>query len=106
MEKKEIKSKLKEIISKGGKMLTFLIIFAFGYIACDLYHKSKEKPPVILSEPKLTKRLKNVSVAINERNELMIIDRSNGSYEIYQDSIGKCIFNLYANIIHSKYQGQ
>ncbi len=106
MEKEKIKSKISEIITKGGKLLTFLVIFAFGYIASDLYHKAKEKPPVLLSEPKVTKRLSKISVAINERNELMIIDRSNGSYEIYQDSIGKCIFNLYANSIHSKYNGQ
>jgi hypothetical protein len=106
METQKVKSKISEIVLKVGKVLLFLFIFTLGYIACDIYHKAKKEPSEAPSEAKVTKTIGKVSVAINERNELMIIDRTNGSYEIYEDSIGKCIFNLYANIIYSKYQGQ
>jgi hypothetical protein len=105
MEKAQIKSKISEIILKGGKVLLFLFIFTLGYVVCDIYHRAKKEPGVT-SVAKVTKTIGKVSVAINERNELMIIDRTNGNYEIYQDSVGRCIFNLYANSIQSKYEGQ
>lgn len=106
MEKAQIKSKISEIVLKARKVLLFVGIFTLGYIACDLYHRVKKEPGEDPSEVKITKTIGKVSVAINERNELMIIDRTNGSYRIYQDSIGRCIFNLYANSIQSKYEGQ
>ena len=104
MEKAQIKSKISEIILKGGKVL-LVGIFTLGYVVCDIYHRAKKEPGVT-SVAKVTKTIGKVSVAINERNELMIIDRTNGNYEIYQDSVGRCIFNLYANSIQSKYEGQ
>jgi hypothetical protein len=106
METQKVKSKISEIALKAGKALLFLCIFTLGYLACDIYHRAKKEPDAVQSEAKITKTIGKVSVAINERNELMIIDRTDGSYEIYQDSIGRCIFNLYANSIQSKYEGQ
>ena len=106
METPKVKSKISEIVLKAMKVLLFLCIFSLGYIACDIYHIVKKEPEAAHSEAKVSKTIGKVSVAINERNELMIIDRTDGSYEIYQDSIGRCIFNLYANTIQSKYEGQ
>jgi hypothetical protein len=37
-----------------------------------------------------------VNLAIDENNHLIIIDKKTGNYSIYQDSIGKTIFKLYA----------
>ena len=45
---------------------------------------------------KETIKLNAVSIAVNDRGELMIIDRTNGVYSIYQDSVGQEIFNIYA----------
>jgi len=104
METETPRSKTTEIFLKVGKTLLFLLTFSLGYIACDLYHLIKKKPEISHIEAKVTKTIGKISVAINERNELMIIDRTDGSYEIYQDSIGRCIFNLYANNIQSKYE--
>lgn len=106
MEKKEIKSVLLSYANKVGKAGIFAGIFIFGYICSDVYHriKNKETSSIEKSTPKITKTISKVSVAINERNELMIIDRTDGRYEIYQDSVGRCIFNLYANSIQTKYQ--
>jgi hypothetical protein len=42
------------------------------------------------------KTLKNTSVAVNENAELLIIDKKTGVYTIYSDSIGRVIFNVYA----------
>mgnify|MGYP000843853432 FL=1 len=37
-----------------------------------------------------------VNLAIDENNHLIVIDKKTGNYSIYQDSIGKTIFKLYA----------
>lgn len=42
------------------------------------------------------KTLNNTSVAVNEKEDLLIIDRKTGAYTIYSDSIGRVIFNIYA----------
>ncbi len=41
-----------------------------------------------------------VSTAIDERGELLIINRSDGTYKIYSDSVCTGIFNLKANKIY------
>ena len=44
------------------------------------------------------------SVAINERGELMMIDRKNGAYTLYDAPVGDMIFKLYANRIYSQHK--
>jgi hypothetical protein len=59
------------------------------------YNKSttkKEKPTY-----QVTKVLRsNVNLAIDESNNLIVIDNKTGNYTVYQDSIGITIFKLYA----------
>jgi hypothetical protein len=37
-----------------------------------------------------------VNLGIDENNHLIVIEKETGNYTIYQDSIGKTIFKLYA----------
>ena len=105
MERKEIFEKTSKVLKEALKILGFVGLVALGYILSELYHYSTaEKNKESVSSPKVTKTIRQTSVAINERNELMIIDRTTGEYEIYQDSIGQSIFNLYATRIQSEYQ--
>lgn len=41
-----------------------------------------------------------VSIAVNESNELLVIDRKTGKYIIYSDQIGMTIFKMYTNRIY------
>jgi hypothetical protein len=41
-----------------------------------------------------------VSIAVNESNELLIIDRKTGKYITYSDQIGTTIFEMYTNRIY------
>lgn len=100
MEKQEIISRTKEFLHKVGKALLFSFAVILGYSVCEIYHYTKEKP----SAAKEVKKISETSVAINERGEMMIIDRKTGEYTVYQDSVGKSIFVLYANGIQSKYE--
>jgi len=47
----------------------------------------------------------NVSIAVNESNELLLIDRTTGKYEMYSDSIGMSIFKMYSNRIYQTAKG-
>ena len=56
------------------------------------------KNSITRNKPSSIKR-EEVSLAIDERNNLLIIKKSDGTYTTYQDSIGYMIFNLYAKNI-------
>ena len=43
-----------------------------------------------------------VSVAINEKNQLILIDKETGEYQIYSDSVGLNILKIYAKSIVSQ----
>jgi hypothetical protein len=45
---------------------------------------------------KSVKTEENVSVAVNEKNQLILIDKETGEYQIYSDSVGLNILNVYA----------
>jgi hypothetical protein len=42
---------------------------------------------------------KEVRIAIDSEDKLIIMDRKTGGYTIYSDSIGKIIFKMYASKI-------
>jgi len=101
MNKEKIILFLKDSFDKIKKIFLFLILISLGYSVCELYHYTIK--PKTVKVIKKTKNAKETSVAINDRGELMLIDRITGEYEIYQDSIGRSIFSIYANSMQSKY---
>ncbi len=92
-----VKSKVKMLANHVGKIGIIVIAISVGFFAGELYYKSKDtsekKLPMDLKE---VHTLKQTSIAINERDELLIIDRQGGSYEIYDSQVGKVVFKLYA----------
>ena len=46
-----------------------------------------------------------ISIAVNESNELIMIERGTGKYIVYSDLIGQTIFGMYANRIHQEANG-
>jgi hypothetical protein len=73
------------MVIAAAMVIGFLIGYYYWYMSVKT---SIQKKP---------KTLNTVSIALNDRSELMIIDRANGVYTIYQDSVGLEIFNLYAS---------
>jgi uncharacterized cupredoxin-like copper-binding protein len=43
-----------------------------------------------------------ISIAVNESGELIMIERATGKYIVYSDAIGQTIFGMYANRIHQE----
>ena len=93
---------LKETAQKGLTVGIVAVSIIGGIFAHKIYAKLNEDKPckstIIYPEMKV---MTNTSVAVNERGELMLIDRKNGTFQIYQDSIGKAIFKMYANKMYS-----
>jgi hypothetical protein len=91
-------TKAKYVANHIGKILIILIAISVGFVIGGMYTRAnetvEEKAPL---DMKLVHKLKETSIAINERSELMIINRQTGTYEIYEDSIGKVVFGLYAS---------
>jgi hypothetical protein len=102
--KTSVSERLKSVTKNLGKISIIIIAMVIGFVAGDVYHrimKSEDEKPVPMAQKKINS-LRETSVAINERNELLIIDRQNGEYEIYQDSVGQVIFRLYASQMASE----
>jgi hypothetical protein len=93
-----VKSKLKMLGNNVGKVTVIVVAISIGFFTGEFYYKSKntseKKLPMDL---KTVHTLKQTSIAINERDELLIIDRQGGSYEIYDSQVGKVVFRLYAS---------
>ena len=94
-----------KLINFGGKLRSFFKNIAiYGVIvACTIaayfigvFHNKMTTKPI---EPKIEVvkvKKSQVNLAIDENNHLIIINKESGNYTIYQDSIGKTIFKLYA----------
>lgn len=56
------------------------------------YMFNNEKPGVAEPRPE---PVSHISVAINQKGELMIVDRENGTYQVFSDTVGRAIYELY-----------
>lgn len=100
---KELKTKLKNAAITAGKVTIILASMAIGFGISQLYtFYSKDSKPEQAAQIGFGVGLSKTSIAINERSELMIIDRETGKYTVYSDSVGRSIFNLYASQFYAK----
>ena len=99
METKSLKEKvskmLKKLLDISLYALGIVVAFIIGFYCNQLtdYYKTRYSK---LPDPH---PIEYISVAITDRNELLIIDKSNQTIDIYPDSIGLMIFKSYANNI-------
>ena len=70
---------------------TLVAGFGLGYYFQELKVKPKAVNETILN--------KEVRIAIDSEDKLILMDRKSGQYIIYSDSVGKTIFKMYANKI-------
>lgn len=99
METNELKEKannlLKKLIDISLYILGIIVAFVIGFYSNQLsdYYASKSNK---LTSPHTSD---NISVAVTEHNELLIIDKQTQSIEVYSDTVGIMIFKSYANRI-------
>jgi hypothetical protein len=99
----QIKERLKKAIDTMGRVTIIAAALLIGFGAGKMYSLYVGKPSAtsagMMPRPS---SMNETSIAVNERGELMVIDRRNGSYQIYSDSVGRSIFNLYAGQMYAK----
>jgi hypothetical protein len=94
--------KLKSFLETTRKVVNKLflyVVIAGSIIAAYLFgaeHTKLTQKPVKHKVEVLKIKKSDVNLAIDEDNHLIIINNKTGNYTMYQDSIGKTIFKLYA----------
>jgi hypothetical protein len=98
----EMKGKLGMYVKNLGTVAIIVGALFLGAFARDIYVKATTKPDTITETiiSQKPRAIKETSIAINERGELMIIDRTDGSCQLFEDSVGKVIFDMYAARIY------
>jgi hypothetical protein len=91
------KKRIKEISIKVAKYLTISLVIVSSFFLGRL-NKELSQVDVEIESFKSVSR-SEVNIAIDERNNLIVIDIESGNYTIYEDSIGQSIFKLYAKNI-------
>lgn len=76
-------------------MLIVALVLGFGigystYKVQDIYTSAFTNPYTNI------KSIGEVSVAVNDDRDILIISKSTGEYQVYSDTVGMTIFKLYA----------
>lgn len=106
--------KIKEAFEKAKpavtKVVRFTIItvalvasFLVGRFTENYKQKKNAEQEMEIISPMTRVQKEDVNIAIDETNNLIIIDEESGKYTIYQDSIGHAIFKLYARSIWTQH---
>lgn len=96
---KEGLNKLNNVLKTAGKVTIVIVAMGVGFMSGEIYRNYQNH--IKMTNMQESKKTDATSVAINERGELMIIDRTKGTYTVYENQIGTMIFNLYANKIYT-----
>ena len=91
--KEKIKQVMKQLSFYTVITVSLIVGFSIGYYY-DFVKRSYQKEPKFASVKK-----SEIKLAIDENNNLLIIRQNDGSYTVYQDSVGYTIFGLYAKNI-------
>ena len=93
----KLKKALKVAVNYSLIILGMSVFFTLGYYYKDLKSYANR------SKPEYIKR-SEVTIAIDENSNFMIIAKNDGTYTMMDDSIGRAIFDIYAKNIWSQHQ--
>lgn len=93
----KVKNTFKAVLNYSIIILGMSVFFTLGYYYKDLKSYSQK------SKPEYIKR-SEVTIAIDENSNFMIIAKNDGTYTMMEDSIGRAIFDIYAKNIWSQHQ--
>jgi hypothetical protein len=85
--------------------MNLIIVAAVGTVMFRLgiaYQNNKNKETKVENPYAHAYSPEEISIAVNESNELIMIERATGNYIVYSDAIGQTIFSMYANRIHQE----
>lgn len=100
MKKEDFIKFIKEI----GKHSVTVIIVVSAFFIGVLFERWKSSSDLPEKESQKIVERRDVSLAIDENDNLLMIDNGTGDYIIYKDSIGNAIFKLYAKNIWAQHK--
>jgi hypothetical protein len=93
---KENLNKLWEFTKKIINYAFLLIVLGTGFYIGKMY--TEYFPEEEKDEPTSST---DVSIAIDDKNRIFIIDKDSGEYQVLSDSVGVTIFKMYASRIYN-----
>lgn len=91
-------SKVSTVLKKIGSYTIILLALSSGFFLGRVSH---EILPKVETKPTV-KQASDISIAINESNQMMVIDKKTGKYDMFADSVGITIFRMYAGKIYQE----
>jgi hypothetical protein len=95
-------SKIMTTLKKVGSYTLILLALSSGFFLGRVSH---EILPKVEAKPTV-KQASDISIAINESNQMMVIDKKTGKYDMFADSVGITIFRMYAGKIYQEQAGK
>lgn len=100
---KQFFEKMKTLLKPVSNWVLFtaaiVVAFSLGYYYPSFQKMtSNDNAPAKFVEP-LT--LENCSVSVTDRGEMLIINRTNGEFDVYDEQVGLAVFKAYGNYVTS-----
>lgn len=102
--KENFKKILKNPIFKQiGNYVLIVLMLTIGFYSGRLsYRLEPRKEKTELNPFNDENKILTTSVAINEMNQLMVINKKSGKYQVYSYDVGKLIYKLYNNQFYNE----
>ena len=95
--------KKEKLIEIGKKVSHYALVISLIFFSFYIGRKSSSYPPKQVENPySHAFNQKEISIAVNESNELLLIEKKTGKYIVYSNEIGNTIFKMYASRIYAK----
>jgi hypothetical protein len=99
---KVTKEKVISLVKPALNVIVIVSLVATAFQLGSLYQSSKQSKTKVENPYAHAFSPEEISIAVNESNELIMIERATGKYIVYSDQIGQTIFGMYANRIHQE----
>lgn len=96
------REQINKIIKTVSHYFIILISLFLGYIIGHAVGTVIENTPQPINYYNDLKSSKDISIAIDENDKLLFINKNTGTYQIYSDSIGREVYRIYSNRLYQK----
>ncbi len=105
MKKLELQKEQIQKIKKTLKAVAHYLLITVVMVACFTigYYFNRIKEYTQVNKPEFIKR-SEVTVAVDENSNFLIISKTDGTYIMLEDSVGRAIFDMYARSIWTQHQ--
>jgi len=97
----KIGNKTRLILRKVFHYSLLVVMFGIGFLTSHFSSKFESPTP----KPNPYSNIystKDISIAVDASNSLLMVTKNTGEYIVYSDSVGQTIFKMYANRIYQQ----